>query len=193
MIKEMESRYSDDYVIMLIPLWEVVILYIDEGYQSDYTTIAHTCIAQGEELTILQLLLLQNICLYCTRRENMSDGGQWKPVVGMVVVNFAFAIVNVLFKKILDEGTNSMVIATYRLSTSAIFLAPVSYYWERQSFSCCTIIFSCLFSSSEHDFDVCQLVIFSVAPSLEISPSLEHGLNFFDVQRFLQGSVIQLV
>ncbi|KAI5598979.1 hypothetical protein BDE02_02G167400 [Populus trichocarpa] len=63
----------------------------------------------------------------------MSDGGQWKPVVGMVVVNFAFAIVNVLFKKILDEGTNSMVIATYRLSTSAIFLAPVSYYWERKS------------------------------------------------------------
>jgi hypothetical protein len=45
MIKEMESRYSDDYVIMLIPLWEVVILYIDEGYQSDYTTIAHTCIS----------------------------------------------------------------------------------------------------------------------------------------------------
>jgi hypothetical protein len=45
MIKEMESRYSDDYVIMLIPLWEVVILYIDEGYQSDYITIAHTCIA----------------------------------------------------------------------------------------------------------------------------------------------------
>ncbi|KAJ6940661.1 hypothetical protein NC651_006713 [Populus alba x Populus x berolinensis] len=51
----------------------------------------------------------------------------------MVVVNFAFAIVNVLFKKILDQGTNSMVIATYRLSTSAIFLAPVSYYWERKS------------------------------------------------------------
>ncbi|XP_011025313.1 PREDICTED: WAT1-related protein At3g30340-like [Populus euphratica] len=63
----------------------------------------------------------------------MSDGGQWKPVVGMVVVNFAFAIVNVLFKKVLDQGTNSMVIATYRLSTSAIFLAPVSYYWERKS------------------------------------------------------------
>lgn len=63
----------------------------------------------------------------------MSDGGQWKPVVGMVVVNFAFAIVNVLFKKILDQGTNTMVIATYRLSTSAIFLAPVSYYWERKT------------------------------------------------------------
>ncbi|KAJ6334768.1 hypothetical protein OIU77_024878 [Salix suchowensis] len=63
----------------------------------------------------------------------MSDGGQWKPAVGMVVVNFAFAIVNVLFKKILDQGTNSVVIATYRLSISAIFLAPIAYYWERKS------------------------------------------------------------
>ncbi|KAF9688014.1 hypothetical protein SADUNF_Sadunf02G0153000 [Salix dunnii] len=63
----------------------------------------------------------------------MSDGGQWKPAVGMVVVNFAFAIVNVLFKKILDRGTNSVVIATYRLSISAIFLSPIAYYWERKS------------------------------------------------------------
>ncbi|CAK7356326.1 unnamed protein product [Dovyalis caffra] len=60
----------------------------------------------------------------------MSDGGQWKPVFGMVVVNFAFAIVNLLLKKMLDQGTNNMVIATYRLSISAIFLAPIAYYWE---------------------------------------------------------------
>lgn len=52
------------------------------------------------------------------------------------------------------------------------------------------LVFHALSSSSEHDFDVCQLVIFSVAPSLEISPNLEHGMNFFDVQRFLQGPVI---
>uniref|UniRef100_A0A6N2N2L9 WAT1-related protein n=1 Tax=Salix viminalis TaxID=40686 RepID=A0A6N2N2L9_SALVM len=32
-----------------------------------------------------------------------------------------------------DHGTNNMVIATYRLSSSAIFLAPIAYYWERKS------------------------------------------------------------
>ena len=61
----------------------------------------------------------------------MIDGGQWKPVVGMLVISFAFAIVNLLLKKMVDHGTNNMVIATYRLSSSAIFLAPIAYYWER--------------------------------------------------------------
>ncbi|KAL9385208.1 hypothetical protein Peur_022218 [Populus x canadensis] len=61
----------------------------------------------------------------------MSDVGQWKPVVGMLVISFAFAIVNLLLKKMIDQGTNNMVIATYRLSSSAIFLAPIAYFWER--------------------------------------------------------------
>ncbi|KAJ6400834.1 hypothetical protein OIU84_016291 [Salix udensis] len=63
----------------------------------------------------------------------MIDGGQWKPVVGMLVISFALAIVNLLLKKMVDHGTNNMVIATYRLSSSAIFLAPIAYYWERKS------------------------------------------------------------
>jgi hypothetical protein len=72
------------------------------------------------------------LSIYCTAlRENMSDVGQWKPVVGMLVISFAFAIVNLLLKKMIDQGTNNMVIATYRLSSSAIFLAPIAYFWER--------------------------------------------------------------
>ncbi|XP_011039732.1 PREDICTED: WAT1-related protein At3g30340-like [Populus euphratica] len=63
----------------------------------------------------------------------MSDVGQWKPVVGMLVISFAFAIVNLLLKKMIDQGTNNMVIATYRLSSSATFLAPIAYFWERKS------------------------------------------------------------
>jgi archaellum biogenesis protein FlaJ (TadC family) len=72
------------------------------------------------------------LSIYCTAlRENMSDVRQWKPVVGMLVISFAFAIVNLLLKKMIDQGTNNMVIATYRLSSSAIFLAPIAYFWER--------------------------------------------------------------
>jgi hypothetical protein len=29
---------------------------------------------------------------------------EWKPFIAMIAVNFAFAIVNILLKKILDEG-----------------------------------------------------------------------------------------
>ncbi|KDP28386.1 hypothetical protein JCGZ_14157 [Jatropha curcas] len=56
------------------------------------------------------------------------------PVLLVIVsINFALGIVNVLLKKILDGGTNHMVIVTYRLSISAIFLAPIAYYSEREA------------------------------------------------------------
>ncbi|KAJ7968744.1 WAT1-related protein [Quillaja saponaria] len=56
---------------------------------------------------------------------------EWKPFVAMVAIDFAFAIVNILLKKVLDEGLNHLVLITYRLSISTIFLAPIGYYWER--------------------------------------------------------------
>ncbi|CAI0470188.1 unnamed protein product [Linum tenue] len=63
----------------------------------------------------------------------MGIAEQWKTVALMVVINFAFAVVNVLFKKVLDGGTNQMVIIIYRLAISAIFLGPIGYYRERKS------------------------------------------------------------
>ncbi|KAJ7968743.1 WAT1-related protein [Quillaja saponaria] len=56
---------------------------------------------------------------------------EWKPFVAMVAIDFAFAIVNILLKKVLDEGLNHLVLITYRLSISTIFLAPIGYFWER--------------------------------------------------------------
>lgn len=64
----------------------------------------------------------------------MNSFGEWKPVVAMVVVNFALAIVNLLLKKVLNEGTNQLIIVTYRQSISAIFLGPIAYFWNRYSF-----------------------------------------------------------
>ncbi|XVF22250.1 hypothetical protein REPUB_Repub12eG0157400 [Reevesia pubescens] len=63
----------------------------------------------------------------------MNSCGQWKHVVAMVAVNFAFAITNVLIKKLLDEGVNHIIILTYRQAISAVFLAPIAYFWERKS------------------------------------------------------------
>ncbi|KAF4353069.1 hypothetical protein CsatB_004895 [Cannabis sativa] len=56
---------------------------------------------------------------------------EWKPFMAMVVVDFAFAVLNILLKKVLDQGLDHLVLVTYRLTISAIFLAPISYFWER--------------------------------------------------------------
>lgn len=59
---------------------------------------------------------------------------QWKPFVSMVCIGFAFAVVNILLKEVLNRGLNHLVFITYRLGISAVFLAPISYYLERYNF-----------------------------------------------------------
>ncbi|KAL6181752.1 hypothetical protein ACLB2K_048401 [Fragaria x ananassa] len=63
----------------------------------------------------------------------MKGFDEWKPFIAMVAIDFSFAIVNILLKKVLDEGMNHLVLITYRLTISTIFLAPISYFWERNS------------------------------------------------------------
>ncbi|XP_065864435.1 WAT1-related protein At3g30340-like isoform X2 [Euphorbia lathyris] len=73
---------------------------------------------------------------------------QWKSVFAMVFVNFTFAVVNVLFKKVLDRGTNHMVIVTYRFIISAIFLAPISCYLERLTLTQCLFLLGLGYTST---------------------------------------------
>ncbi|XP_054779108.1 WAT1-related protein At3g30340-like isoform X2 [Prosopis cineraria] len=61
----------------------------------------------------------------------MSSCDEWKPFLAMIAIDFAFAVVNILLKKSLQEGMNHLVFITYRLTTSSIFLAPIGYFWER--------------------------------------------------------------
>lgn len=61
----------------------------------------------------------------------MSFGAQWMPVSAMLAINFAFAVVNLLLKKVIDEGLNNLVIVTYRQAISAMFLTPIACFWER--------------------------------------------------------------
>ncbi|KAG6725754.1 hypothetical protein I3842_02G046900 [Carya illinoinensis] len=80
----------------------------------------------------------------------MNSFAEWKPVAVMVAVTFALSIVNLLLKKVLNEGMNKLIIVTYRQSISAIFLAPIAYFWERKSRSeltariLCQLFFSAL-------------------------------------------------
>ncbi|KAJ6770708.1 WAT1-RELATED PROTEIN [Salix purpurea] len=74
---------------------------------------------------------------------SMADCNEWKPFIAMITVDFAFAIVNILLKKVLDEGINHLVLITYRLSISALFLGPIGYFWERDSRPKLTFRISC--------------------------------------------------
>ncbi|MED6155081.1 hypothetical protein PIB30_002289 [Stylosanthes scabra] len=63
----------------------------------------------------------------------MRNCDEWKPFVVMVAIDFCFAAVNVILKKVLDEGMNHLVFITYRLSIATILLAPIGYFRERNS------------------------------------------------------------
>lgn len=49
----------------------------------------------------------------------------------MLAIDLAFAVVNILLKKVLEEGIDHLVLITYRLAISAIFLSPIGYFLER--------------------------------------------------------------
>ncbi|CAK9310823.1 unnamed protein product [Citrullus colocynthis] len=55
----------------------------------------------------------------------------FKPLMAMVAIDFAFAIVNILLETVLDHGMNHLVLITYRLSIAAISLAPIAYFCEK--------------------------------------------------------------
>ncbi|XP_050387612.1 WAT1-related protein At3g30340-like [Argentina anserina] len=58
---------------------------------------------------------------------------QWKPVVAMIGINIAFAIVNVLLKLTLNKGMHNSVVVTYRQSIACVLLTPIAFFWERKS------------------------------------------------------------
>ncbi|XP_027189190.1 WAT1-related protein At3g30340-like isoform X2 [Cicer arietinum] len=59
----------------------------------------------------------------------------WKPVLVMIIVNLAMAFVNVFMKKVINEGMDHLTILTYRQAISAIFLAPIAFFYERVTLS----------------------------------------------------------
>ncbi|CAN6568469.1 unnamed protein product [Malus baccata var. baccata] len=63
----------------------------------------------------------------------MNCMGKWKSIFVMLVINLAFAIVNILLKKTIDGGLGGLIIVTYRQSISAVFLTPIAFFWERKS------------------------------------------------------------
>lgn len=63
----------------------------------------------------------------------MTRFEQWKPVLAMPIVNCCLAVVNILLKKVLNDGISQLLIVTYRQTISTMFLTPIAYFGERNS------------------------------------------------------------
>lgn len=63
----------------------------------------------------------------------MKSYAEWYPIFIMLAIDFAFAISNILLKKIILDGMNHLVFITYRQSISTIFLAPVAFFLEKNT------------------------------------------------------------
>ncbi|MQM06350.1 hypothetical protein Taro_039171 [Colocasia esculenta] len=87
---------------------------------------------------------------------------EWSPVAAMLAVDVAFAIMNTLMKKTVDEGVNCLVFITLRQFTATIFMAPIAYYRERESRPKLTprILF-CLFFSALLGLTLTQYLFFT--------------------------------
>ncbi|KAL1199584.1 WAT1-related protein [Cardamine amara subsp. amara] len=82
------------------------------------------------------------------------DAKLWKAVFMMSMINIGLSVVNVMFKKMLDQGINRMVATTYRLAAGTLFLTPLAIFLERHNRPrltgriLCSLFFSALLGTS---------------------------------------------
>lgn len=65
------------------------------------------------------------------KTKRMKIFAKWCPVLAMIAIDVAFAVSNILLKKVVSDGIDHLVFITYRQSVSAIFLFPLAYFLER--------------------------------------------------------------
>lgn len=80
----------------------------------------------------------------------------------MITIDFSFAAVNILLKKVLEEGINHLVFITYRLSIATIFIGPIGYFKERLVPSI-PWFSSCHFLGGDEVFDIVNMQIDQIA------------------------------
>lgn len=100
--------------------WHWIHLYIGEDSRHQYITPFFQSLTNNKE----------------QKKKKIHDAAHChelcKSVSIMIVVNLALAFVNLLLKKLLNEGMDYMSIITYRQATSFIFMAPIACIYERQ-------------------------------------------------------------
>ena len=51
----------------------------------------------------------------------------------MIGIDVVFAAMNSMNKKVIDEGTNRLVLLTFQQLVAALFMAPVAFFTERKT------------------------------------------------------------
>ncbi|XP_044477599.1 WAT1-related protein At3g30340-like [Mangifera indica] len=129
----------------------------------------------------------------------MKSCNEWKPFFAMISIEFAFSIVNILLKKVLDQGMKDLVFITYRLSISTIFLAPIGYFWERNNRPkltlriLCYLFFSAIVGTSltqyffllgiQYTSATIACAFINVVPVLTFLMALPFGLENVNIKR----------
>lgn len=71
----------------------------------------------------------------------MGSWGEWKPAILMSLVVVAFAAMNTMIKKVIDEGMNKLVLITFRQLIATLVLTPIAYFSERYDVFMCLVFF----------------------------------------------------
>ncbi|RWW40592.1 hypothetical protein BHE74_00053985 [Ensete ventricosum] len=70
---------------------------------------------------------------------------KWKPVLVMLAIVVAYAVMNIMIKKAIDEGTNRLLLITLRQLIAALILSPIAYFRERSVPRCSAALTQYLF------------------------------------------------
>ncbi|XP_022737307.1 WAT1-related protein At3g30340-like [Durio zibethinus] len=114
----------------------------------------------------------------------LKSCNEWKPFIAMIATDFSFTVVNILLKKVLDEGMNHLVLITFRLSISTIFLAPIGYFGKGRSFPVSipiTFSFTILtkFSTFDSELNSDFLSVFSFSAPLSLEQQTKAHTTHF--------------
>ncbi|WOL13241.1 WAT1-related protein [Canna indica] len=63
----------------------------------------------------------------------MACWREWRPSLLMLAVDIIFAAMNIMIKKVIDEGLNRLVLVTLRQLVATLFMAPIAYMHERKT------------------------------------------------------------
>ncbi|WOL18271.1 WAT1-related protein [Canna indica] len=58
---------------------------------------------------------------------------EWRPVLAMLAVDAALAVINIMVKKVMEEGMNRLVLITLRQFAATLFMVPIAYFNERKT------------------------------------------------------------
>ncbi|KAL0409169.1 UNVERIFIED_CONTAM: WAT1-related protein [Sesamum radiatum] len=127
MLIEYGHIYVDGFDIMFYLVWHCAVNEdADNHFKGELD-------AKTRELKVQKTRGSTEVLKELSVKTSMKSFAKWYPVIAMIAIDQAFAISNILLKKIVADGINRWVFITYRQLISAVFLSPLAFFLERGS------------------------------------------------------------